>query len=223
MTAAGSRRLVPAVILISGRGSNMRVIAERASAGELPIQVRTVISDRADAAGLETARRLGIDTALVAPRPGIGRSEYDRELAAAVRAQQPEVVVLAGFMRVLSPAFVEEFLGRMLNIHPSLLPKYRGLHTHARALAARETEHGASVHFVTLELDAGPVVIQGRMRIRPDDDETTLAARVQNLEHRIYPEAISWLAAGRLEWNGGRIRLDGAPLTAPRIIDEPDS
>jgi len=223
LTAADSRRPVPAVVLISGRGSNMRAIAERACAGELPIEVRAVISDRADAAGLESARGLGIKTAVIAPRSGVGRSEYDRELAAAVRERQPQIVVLAGFMRVLSRAFVEEFLGRMLNIHPSLLPKFRGLDTHARALAARETEHGASVHFVTPELDAGPVVIQGRVRIRPGDDEKTLAARVLKIEHRIYPEAISWLAAGRLEWNGGRIRLDGAALTAPKIIYEPDA
>ncbi|HZF17562.1 MAG TPA: phosphoribosylglycinamide formyltransferase [Steroidobacteraceae bacterium] len=220
MTAADSRQRLPAVILLSGRGSNMRVIAEQASTGSLAIEVRAVMSDRPDAAGLETARQLGIDAAVIAPRPGSERSAYDRELAAAIRERQPGLVVLAGFMRVLSPGFVAEFLGRLLNIHPSLLPKYRGLHTHARVLAAREAEHGASVHFVTPELDAGPVVIQGRVPILPGDDEKTLAARVQRVEHRIYPEAISWIAGGRLDWNGGHVLFDGAPLTAPRLIDD---
>jgi len=220
LTAADSRQRLPAVILLSGRGSNMRVIAEQASTGSLAIEVRAVMSDRPDAAGLETARQLGIDAAVIAPRPGSERSAYDRELAAAIRERQPGLVVLAGFMRVLSPGFVAEFLGRLLNIHPSLLPKYRGLHTHARVLAAREAEHGASVHFVTPELDAGPVVIQGRVPILPGDDEKTLAARVQRVEHRIYPEAISWIAGGRLDWNGGHVLFDGAPLTAPRLIDD---
>jgi phosphoribosylglycinamide formyltransferase-1 len=220
-TAAQSSR--PAVILISGRGSNMQVIAEAALAGRLAIDVRAVLSDRADAAGIATARALGIETRVVAPRPGLERSQYDRELAAAVRGYAPQIVVLAGFMRILSAPFVEEFLGRTLNIHPSLLPKYRGLHTHRRVLEAHEREHGASVHFVTPELDGGPVVIQGRLKVRPGDDEKSLAARVQKLEHRIYPQAIAWLAEGRLRWNAGQLQLDGRPLAAPRIIDDEDA
>jgi phosphoribosylglycinamide formyltransferase 1 len=198
----------------------MRVIAEAAQSGRLPIDVRAVLSDRADAPGLATARSLGIESGVVSARPGVERERYDRELAAAVRAHAPGLVVLAGFMRILSPAFVEEFLGRSFNIHPSLLPKYPGLQTHARVLAARESEHGASVHFVTQELDGGPVVIQGRLRVRPNDDEASLAARVQSLEHRIYPQAIAWFAQGRLRWNGGTLQLDGEPLTVPRVIDE---
>ncbi len=220
MTGGDPRSRPSTVILISGRGSNMQAIAAAALSGRLPITVRAVLSDRSDALGLATARALGIATAVVSPRPGSARGDFDHELAAAVRAHAPEIVALAGFMRILSPPFVEEFLGRMLNIHPSLLPKYRGLHTHRRVLEAHEAEHGASVHFVTPELDGGPVVIQGRLRIRPDDDEARLAARVQTMEHRIYPQAIAWFAQGRLLWNGGNPLLDGEPLTVPRIIDE---
>jgi phosphoribosylglycinamide formyltransferase-1 len=198
----------------------MRVIAEQARAGTLAIDVRAVLSDRPDAAGLAAARSLGIDAVVVAPRGGAERSLYDHELAAAVRGFAPGLVILAGFMRILSPAFVEAFLGRMLNIHPSLLPKYRGLHTHRRVLDAHETEHGASVHFVTPELDGGPVVIQGRFDIRPEDNEASLSARVQALEYSIYPQAIAWFAQGRLRWNGGAPQLDGERLAVPRVIDE---
>lgn len=200
----------------------MRVIAEAALAGRLAIDIRAVLSDQPEAAGLATARALGLETCVVAAQPATEREQYDRALAAAIRRHSPRLIALAGFMRILSAPFVEEFLGRMLNIHPSLLPKYRGLHTHRRVLDAEESEHGASVHFVTSELDGGPVVIQGRLAVRPDDDEKSLAARVQKLEHRIYPQAIEWLAAGRLDWNGGAVRFDGAPLQAPKIIDERD-
>lgn len=223
MTGAVPRPRPSTVILLSGRGSNMKVIADAARSGQLLIDVRAVLSDRADAPGLATARMLGIATTVVTAGPGSARSDYDRELAAHVRDHAPELIVLAGFMRILSPPFVEEFLGRTLNIHPSLLPKYRGLHTHRRVLAAHEATHGASVHFVTAELDGGPVVMQGRLAIRPGDDERTLATRVQALEHRIYPEAISCLAAGRLRWNDGKVELDGTALAAPRIIEEGDS
>jgi phosphoribosylglycinamide formyltransferase 1 len=200
----------------------MRVIAEAARAGALAVDVRVVLSDRADAPGLATARTLGIDSIVVSPRAGAQQSEYDRELAATVRGYRPELLVFAGFMRILSADFVAEFLGRALNIHPSLLPKYRGLHTHARVLEAKETEHGASVHFVTPELDGGPVVSQGRLQVRPNDDEKSLTVRVQALEHRIYPESIAWLASGRLRWNDGKVQLDGAPLRTPRITEERD-
>lgn len=219
MTGADPRSRPSTVILISGRGSNMQAIAEAALANRLPITVRAVLSDGSDAPGLATARRLGVATAVVNPRPGMARIEYDRELAAAIREYSPAIVVLAGFMRILSPPFVEEFLGRTLNIHPSLLPRYPGLHTHQRALAARESEHGASVHFVTQELDGGPVVIQGKVRIHPDDDAEQLAARVHTIEHRIYPEAIAWLATGRLLWNAGKVLFDSLPLTEPKILD----
>jgi phosphoribosylglycinamide formyltransferase-1 len=222
LTPAPQRARLPAVILISGRGSNMQVILEQALAGLLALDVRAVISDRAQAPGLATARTLGFSTQLVASAPGSARAEYDAELAQAVRAHAPQVVALAGFMRILSRGFVEEFVGRMLNIHPSLLPEFRGLDTHARVLEARERQHGASVHFVTPELDAGPVVIQGRLEVHPDDTEDRLAARVLRIEHQIYPRALGWLADGRLEWNGGNIRLDGQALSAPKIIEERD-
>jgi phosphoribosylglycinamide formyltransferase-1 len=217
-----ARPRLPAVILISGRGSNMHVVAERALAGTLAIDVRTVISDRAQAPGLATARTLGLLTEVVAPAPGIERADYDAQLAQAVHRHAPQLVVLAGFLRILARGFVEEFVGRMLNIHPSLLPNFRGLDTHARVLEARERQHGASVHFVTPELDAGPVVIQGRLEIHPNETEDTLAARVLRIEHQIYPRAIGWLADGRLDWNGGNIRLDGEALAAPKIIEERD-
>lgn len=220
MTEAHPR--LPTVILISGRGSNMQAIAERARSGALAIDIRAVISNRQDAGGLAIARGLGLETVVVPSRGAADRALYDRGLAAAIRERQPQLVAMAGFMRILSPSFIDEFAGRMLNIHPSLLPAYRGLDTHRRVIEAHERVHGASVHFVTQELDGGPVVMQGRLFTRPEDTPDSLAARVHRLEHRIYPEAIGWLADGRLEWNGGDLRLDGARLEMPQIIEEGD-
>src|SRR5690606_29187655 len=151
---------VPIVILISGRGSNMRAIADRAIAGKLPVAIRAVISDKADAGGLEIARALGIETRSLSPKSFATREAYDEALADLVASFGPELIVLAGFMRILTPRFIDRFPGRILNIHPSLLPKYRGLHTHQRCLDARDSDHGVSVHFVTQELDGGPVIIQ---------------------------------------------------------------
>jgi phosphoribosylglycinamide formyltransferase-1 len=209
---------LPLVILISGRGSNMVAIARAVAAGRSPARVAAVISDRGDAHGLERARELGIPTAVVAAKPGQPRSDYDRSLAAAVREHSPGLVPLAGFMRILGADFVHEFSGRLLNIHPSLLPKYTGLHTHARVLAAREHEHGCSVHFVTEELDGGPIVIQARVPVLPGDDAERLAARVQVQEHRIYPMAIEWFANGRLQWRNGSPWLDGRVLAQPVVL-----
>jgi phosphoribosylglycinamide formyltransferase 1 len=217
MTAA--RAPLPVAILISGRGSNMAAIATRSLAGTCPYRVDVVISDRADAAGLVRARELGLRTEVLTAKPGQSRSEYDAELSAALRRHSPAVVALAGFMRILSSPLVEEYAGRMLNIHPSLLPKFPGLHTHARALAEGVSEHGCSVHFVTAELDGGPVIIQGRIAVEPGDDASKLAARVQVQEHRIYPLAIDWLATGRLEWGAGTPRFDGKPMVAPIVLD----
>ncbi len=208
---------VPVVILISGRGSNMRVIAEQASRCDLPIVVSAVISDRADAAGLVTAGALGIPVATLSPRAFGDRTAFDVALADLIESYAPRLLVLAGFMRILSPAFTAAFSGRTLNIHPSLLPLYRGLHTHRRVLDAGDAQHGASVHFVTEELDGGPVVIQGRVPVLPGDTEATLSARVQRLEHRIFPEAVDWFARGRLEYRAGQAWLDGTPLAAPVI------
>lgn len=211
---------LPLVVLISGRGSNLRAIVEAISAGRLHAVVRAVLSDRADAAGLEYARRLGIQAEHLSPRAYPDRAAYDAALAEHVDRHAPGLVVLAGFMRILGPGFTTRFEGRMLNIHPSLLPKYRGLHTHRRVLEAGDAEHGASVHFVTAELDGGPVVLQGRLRVNPGDDETLLADRVLEIEHRILPRAIDWFASGRLAYRKGTVLLDGAPLHAPFTLEE---
>lgn len=207
------------VILISGRGSNMLAIARAALSGRVPATVAAVMSDRADAPGLASARELGLECQVVSPASGQSRDDYDRELASSVRAQAPDVVILAGFMRILSAAFVHEFAGRLLNIHPSLLPKYRGLHTHQRVLDAGESEHGCSVHFVTEELDGGPVVIQARVPVDARDSVQTLSARVQREEHKIYPMTIDWMAAGRLQWRNGMPWLDGELLATPVVLD----
>jgi phosphoribosylglycinamide formyltransferase 1 len=205
----------PIAILISGRGSNMRVIAERAVAGSLPVDVRVVVSDQPVAEGLQAAAAMNIETRVLQPRDFADRAAYDRALVELLAQYQPKLIVLAGFMRILTPHFIGAFAGRILNVHPSLLPKYRGLHTHRRALEAGESVHGVSVHFVTEELDGGPVVLQAEVPVLPDDTETALSARVQQSEHRIYPLAIDWFARGRLQLQAGRAWLDGQPLDAP--------
>ena len=206
---------LPIAILISGRGTNMRVIAERAAAGNLPVEVRVVISDQPAAAGLQTAAAMNIATRALSPRDFADRASYDQALVQLLAQYQPKLVVLAGFMRILTPHFIGAFAGRILNVHPSLLPDYRGLHTHRRVLEAGEKLHGVSVHFVTEELDGGPVIAQAEVPVMPGDSETTLSARVQRAEHRIYPQAIDWLARGRLSLRDGRAWLDGKPLDKP--------
>lgn len=210
---------LPIVILISGRGSNMQAIAQRAAGGELPVDIRAVVSDRPQAGGLAIAESLGIPATALSPKSFADREAYDTALTQLVASYQPRLVILAGFMRILSPVFIDAFAGRILNIHPSLLPLYRGLHTHRRALQAGDDCHGVSVHFVTQELDGGPVIVQARIAVRPGDTEETLSARVQRQEHRIYPEAIDWFARGRLECREDRAWLDGQPLESPVLID----
>lgn len=220
MTSVGGARphnKLPIVILISGRGSNMHAIAERAANGELPVEVRAVISDKADAAGLATAAAMNIPTRSLSAREFADRASYDQALAALVQSFEPELIVLAGFMRILSPGFIAAFADRILNIHPSLLPLYRGLHTHRRALEAGDILHGCSVHFVTEELDGGPLVIQSQVKVLPGDSESSLSARVQQQEHRIYSQAIDWFARRRLQLREQRAWLDGRPLEAPVI------
>ena len=203
------------VVLISGRGSNMLALAQHSREPDAAYAIAAVLSDQPGAKGLGLAADLEIATqALPAPK-GIKRAEYDRSLAAAIKAHDPKLIVLAGFMRILSPQFVAEFSGRILNIHPSLLPKYPGLHTHQRALEARDPEHGATVHFVTEQLDGGPAIIQGRVAVQPQDSEDTLAARVQAQEHRIYPLAVNWFCSGRLRFADNQAWLDGRVLPAP--------
>lgn len=206
---------LPIAVLISGRGTNMRVIAERAAAGSLPVDVRVVISDQPAAEGLRIAAAMNIATHVLSPRDFADRASYDQALVRLLAQYEPKLVVLAGFMRILTPHFIGAFAGRILNVHPSLLPDYRGLHTHRRVLEAGEKLHGVSVHFVTEELDGGPVIVQAEVPVLPGDSETTLSARVQRGEHRIYPQAIDWFARGRLLLKDGRVWLDGRALDRP--------
>ena len=211
---------LPLVVLISGGGTNLQAIIDAASA-DLPVDIRAVISNEADAFGLERARRAGIETRVLDHRAFADREAYDAALAALIEEYKPGLVVLAGFMRILTAGFVRHFHGRMPNIHPSLLPRYRGLDTHARVLAAGDREHGATVHFVTEELDGGPLIVQARVPVRANDDAQTLAHRVLEKEHLIYPAAIRWFAEGRLRLDDHRVMLDGEPLAAPVDPDRP--
>jgi phosphoribosylglycinamide formyltransferase-1 len=204
-------------ILISGRGSNMEAVARACRDGRIPAQVAAVIADREGAGGLAVARELGLPATVVSWKSLDERAAFERELSQTLEAHCAEVIVLAGFMRVLSPEFAEQYAGRLINIHPALLPKYRGLHTHRRVLEAKDAEHGASVHFATAELDGGPVILQSRLEVRPTETESELAARVLTTEHVILPRVIGWLAQGRLSWQDGRGWLDGKPLDAPIV------
>jgi phosphoribosylglycinamide formyltransferase-1 len=207
------------VVVISGRGSNMRNLIEDSHAADAPYQVVAVVSDQPAAPGLLTAQTLGVATHVVAKDRTVDRVTYDRGLAQVIDGYAPDLIVLAGFMRILSPEFVDRHAGRIVNIHPSLLPKYPGLHTHARVLAAHETEHGATVHFVSAELDGGPPIVQGRVPVFAEDDIDSLAARVYGAEHRIYPLAVRWFGAGRLQYREDRAWLDGQPLVAPIAVE----
>jgi phosphoribosylglycinamide formyltransferase 1 len=206
-------------VLISGRGSNMVAIAQACRTGRINASIKEVIADQSGAAGIAVARNLGLVTKLVARAAFTDAAAFEAELARALDEHAPELIVFAGFMRILSRAFVTRYAGRMLNIHPSLLPKYRGLHTHRLVLAAGDAEHGASVHFVTPELDAGPIVLQSVVAVRAGDTQQTLAARVLATEHIIYPKVIGWIADGRVALRDGLAWLDGAPLTAPLVED----
>ena len=187
--------------------------------GRIDGRIVSVISDRADAAGLDAARKLGLETAVLETAPGMERVEYGRRLSAILEQSGARLVALAGFMRILDGDFVRQWQGRLLNIHPSLLPAHRGLHTHRRVLETGERQHGCTVHFVVEELDAGPAVIQGRLTVRRGEDEGALSARVQRLEHIIYPRAVGWFAAGRLAWRDGGALLDGR-ARGPEIVEE---
>ena len=196
------------VILISGRGSNMVAIADACAAEGWDARIAAVISNRPDAAGLDHARALGIATAIVNHRDFDGREAFDAALAQVIDGFAPDVVLLAGFMRILTPGFVQHYAGRMLNIHPSLLPAFPGLHTHRRAIEAGCKLAGTTVHVVTAELDHGPIVAQAVVAVRPDDTEDTLASRVLAMEHRLYPRAVRWWVDGLLDHTtDGRIVL----------------
>jgi len=214
--------VLPVAVVISGRGSNMEAIVRASLSGTSRYRVVRVVADRDGAGGLTRAAALGIPTSVVPVKQFADRAAFDAALAAELEASGAQLVALAGFMRILSAEFVQRFEGKLLNIHPSLLPKYKGLDTHARALAAGDSEHGASVHFVTAELDGGPVIMQGRLRLRAGDTPDAVSARVHTLEHIIYPHVCSLIAAGRIECRAGAVFFDGAPLTEP-LIEENDA
>ena len=195
------------VILISGRGSNMQAIVHAAQAERWPAKIAAIISNRSDAEGLSFAQEHGIAYAVVANGDYPSRAEFDAALQAEIDRFEPDVVVLAGFMRILTAPFVAHYAGRLLNIHPSLLPKFPGLATHWQALQAGETVHGATVHFVTAELDHGPIVAQAEVPVLPTDTEASLAQRVLEQEHIIYPRAVRWFIEGKLSIEAGRVRI----------------
>jgi phosphoribosylglycinamide formyltransferase-1 len=201
-------------VLISGRGSNLLAIHAACQRGTLDADIVLVASDRA-APGIDAARAAGLQAELIDARQFEDRAAHDAAMQTRIDAARADVVVLAGYMRILTPAFVGHYAGRLLNIHPSLLPRHKGLRTHRRVLEAGDAEHGASVHYVTAELDGGPVVLQGRVPVLPGDTEAALSARVQACEHSIYPEVLQWIASGRLVYRDGPV-LDGEPLRAPR-------
>lgn len=211
---AGKPRLA---VLISGAGRNLQAIIDAVGSGRIDAEIAAVISNRADAGGLIRARQAGIDTLCIPHQEYASREAFDAALEEALTDLNPDIIALAGFMRVLGAGLVRRHEGRMLNIHPSLLPAYPGLNTHQRAIDAGDAWHGASVHFVIPELDSGPVVLQGRVAIRPGDNAAVLAERVmREVEQHIYPEVLAWLAQGRLQYLNGRALLDGEPLTSPR-------
>jgi phosphoribosylglycinamide formyltransferase 1 len=206
-------------ILISGSGSNLQAFIDGVANDSLALDIVRVVSNRADAYGLTRAAGAAIDTAVIDHTRFASRDAFDRRLAGELDAAGVELIVLAGFMRILGAGFVRHFAGRILNIHPALLPKYPGLDTHARALAAGDAHHGSTVHFVTEDLDAGPRILAGRLHVLPDDTPESLKSRVQAVEHRIYPEAAQWFAEGRLACHDNTAWLDDRRLADPVVRD----
>lgn len=200
------------VVLISGGGSNLQSLIDACAASQIDGQISAVISNRPNVKGLERAHSAGIPQQVIDHTSFADRHWFERALTDAIEHHAPDLIVLAGFMRVLTAEFVNQYLGKLINIHPSLLPKFTGLHTHQRALDAQETHHGASVHFVTAELDGGPIIIQDRVAIDAQDDAASLAAKVLVKEHQIYPQAVQWFMSGDLELKQGTCFLHGAPL-----------
>ena len=208
------------VILISGSGSNLQSFIDSAARGDLPAEIVCVVSNRADAFGLERARRADIPTEVLDHKAFASRADFDAALQLRIDAYAPDLVILAGFMRILTEDFVRHYHGRLLNIHPSLLPKYPGLHTHQRALDAGDSEAGATVHFVTEELDGGSAIVQAHVPIIVGDNASTLAQRVLQQEHVIYPLAARWFAEGRLQLRDNRAVLDGKILPDTGMIHQ---
>lgn len=212
------RRCVTA-ILISGSGTNLQAFIDRSHAGEIDLDIRLVFSNRPEAFGLQRAAQAGIETACLEHTRFAYREAFDRAVAEVLDRYEPELLILAGFMRILSPWLVSHYVGRILNIHPALLPAYPGLDTHQRVIDAHDAWHGSTVHFVTEELDGGPRILQGRLEVHSGETADELAKRVQTVEHRIYPQAADWFAKGRLEYRDGEAWLDGAQLIEPVVVD----
>ncbi len=217
MKAGGRKPRV--AVLISGSGSNLQAFIDRAQQDNSPFALAVVISNKADAFGLERARKAAIPSHVVSHKDFQDRESFDKAIHGVLQEYSPDLIILAGFMRILSASFVGKYAGRILNIHPALLPAYPGLNTHQRALDALERWHGCTVHFVTEELDAGPAILQGRVPVLATDDAATLSARVQTMEHIIFPEAATWIASGRVEIVDGQVLLDGKPLAKPVVQD----
>lgn len=208
-------------VVLSGRGSTFRALHDAVLAGEVPATLCGVFSDKVDAYGLEIARQRALPAQALSPRSFGSREAFDNAFGDLVAASAPDWILLAGYMRILTPAFCERFAGRLLNIHPSLLPLYPGLHTYERALADGCTEHGSTVHFVTAELDGGPRIAQVRVPVVAGDSADSLSARVQAAERKLYPTVARWAAQGRLAWQAGRPSFDGAPLPEPLMVAAP--
>lgn len=210
-----SRSGFSAAVLISGNGSNLQAFIDAVTARELDIELAVVISNKANAYGLSRANKAGVAAMTVPSIDYQNRADFEVALARAVDSYEPDIIVLAGFMRILTPSFVSRYAGRIINIHPSLLPKYPGLHTHQRVLDAGERWHGCTVHYVTGELDGGPAIIQGRVPVLDHDDEDQLAARVLEVEHRIFPRALALIANGRIRLEDAEVWYDGQKLLEP--------
>lgn len=220
MIETGDQRLKKKrlVVLISGGGSNLQSLIDACEAGQLDDEIVAVISNNPDAGGLNRAAAATIPNLLIDHSSFADRDSFDRALGELIESFTPDLVILAGFMRILTPEFVDRFVGRLINIHPSLLPAYPGLHTHRRAIEAGDKMAGATVHFVTAELDGGPAIIQAQVDIAPEDSEQSLAAKVLQFEHQIYPRAVSWFCSGRLRMEAGIALLDNQPLPDRGII-----
>ncbi|OYW93916.1 MAG: phosphoribosylglycinamide formyltransferase [Alishewanella sp. 32-51-5] len=210
------------VVLISGSGSNLQALLDSCAAGFIPGKITGVISNKANAYGLKRAEAAGVATAVLSHKGFDSREDYDQALIAAIEQFKPDLIVLAGFMRILTAEFVQHFSGKLLNIHPSLLPKYQGLATHQRAIDAGDTEHGCSVHFVTEQLDGGPVILQAKVPIFPGDDASVVAERVHAQEHQIFPLVVRWFCQGRLQQKANEAWLDGNLLPAQGYAQDED-
>jgi phosphoribosylglycinamide formyltransferase-1 len=206
---------LPIVVLLSGSGTTLQAMLDAIDAGTLNVQILGVISDEPDAQGLTRAEDAGIETCALIPGDYAERQGFDHALASCIDKYRPRYIVLAGYMRILGKSFVERYAGKILNIHPSLLPRFRGLHTYARVLKSKDTQHGSTVHFVTAELDGGPVIMQAPVAIHPNDTEASLSARVKERERKMYPAVLNMLAEGRLQMKDGKTWLDARPLERP--------